>query len=100
MKRYKIVESYPVARFYYKGKHSHPIRRTVLIVEQSRHRITGYEVREGSVVRDVSSAPIKSYSRTAIARYNKLGANKHRQPGPELTSLKRSPLHDFLFTGP
>lgn len=100
MKRYKLVGNSPVARFYYKGNHSHPIRRTVLIVDSNDTHIVGYEVREGSIVRTVAEAPVKTYSRVNIAKWNQLGACKHRTPGTKVSTLKRTKLDDFLFTGP
>ena len=38
-KEYKLVVEKPVARFFYKGHHSHPIRRTVLIIEDNENSI-------------------------------------------------------------
>ena len=63
----ELVRNLPVAKFYYKGTHSHPVRRTVLIFESDRNYITGYELREGHTTRDVDNAPIKTYSRSKIA---------------------------------
>lgn len=57
----------PVARFYYKGTHTHPVRRTVLIIEDKPDYFRGYELREGKVVRKTAKAPIKTYSRNKIA---------------------------------
>ena len=57
MKNYKLVNTHPVARFYYKGGHSHPIQRTVLITESTDTHITGYEVRAGKIVRQPNGAP-------------------------------------------
>jgi hypothetical protein len=63
----ELVRNLPVAKFYYKGTHSHPVRRTVLIFELDRNYITGYELREGNTVNDVDTAPIKTYLRSKIA---------------------------------
>lgn len=49
--KYDVVSNLPVARFWYKGNHSHPVRRTVLITQQDSESITGYELREGSKTR-------------------------------------------------
>lgn len=68
--KYEIVGTNPVARFYYKGQsHSHPVRRTVLIVDDLPDLIVGYEVREGNEVRNVKEAPIKSFRKDKIAKY-------------------------------
>ena len=48
-KEYQFIENRPVARFFYKGDHTHPVRRTILIIETTDKLITGYEMREGAV---------------------------------------------------
>lgn len=105
MKKYKLVNAHPVARFYYKGNHSHPVQRTVLITESDDKLIIGYEVRVGKTVRQPADAPIKSYLRKKIARARQLRISKKRDyliisQGPEMSTLKRTRLYDFLFTGP
>lgn len=104
MKLYKLVNTHPVARFYYKGSHSHPIRRTVLIIENTENMIRGYEVREGKIIRSTSNAPVKSYSKSKIARFNQLrGAGAKITFGQHLSkksTLKRQRLFDFIFSGP
>lgn len=65
----KLVNERPVAKFFYKGNHTHPVRRTVLVTEESRDCIKGYELREGKTVRTGSKAPLKSYSKKDIAVY-------------------------------
>lgn len=98
-KWYEVVRNRPVARFYYQGNHSHPIRRTVVVTKSTRQYIEGYELRAGNSVRDMSDAPIKRYNRNGIATQDKLGARKHRQPGPAVTTLERQPIFDLLRTG-
>jgi len=105
MKKYKLVNTHPVARFYYKGSHSHPVRRTVLITEATDDRLIGYEVRVGDVVRKPSEAPIKAYLRRKIAKVKQMRMSQKRNAlvvskGPEVSTLKRSRLYDYLFTGP
>ena len=100
MKIYNFVRQRPVARFYYKGHHSHPIRRTVLVISTSTSYIVGYEVREGSITRKPSLAPIKSYLKKKIATQKQLGLCKHHLPGPELTTLQRTKLTEFVLSGP
>ncbi len=65
----KLVNERPVAKFFYKGNHTHPVRRTVLVTKESRDCITGYELREGKTVRTGSKAPLKSYNKKDIATY-------------------------------
>jgi hypothetical protein len=40
VKSYKPVARLPVAKFYYQGNHTHPVRRTVLIIEDTKESIT------------------------------------------------------------
>lgn len=97
--KYKVVEDMPVAKFYYQGSHSHPIRRTVVIIESGENFIRGYEVREGYTVRKLKESPVKTFLLNKIATLDKLGARKHRKPGPNKTSLKRLELIDLLANG-
>ena len=69
---YEPVRNQPVARFFYKGTHTHPVRRTVVIVENNSNTITGYELREGMTMRSMEKAPIKSYRKDTIALVNQL----------------------------
>ena len=105
MKKYKLVNTHPVARFYYKGGHSHPVRRTVLLTETSDTHIVGYEVRSGSIIHTPDAAPVKSYLRSKIAKVRQMRLSKRRDSlvisnGPHTSTLKRSRLYDYLFTGP
>lgn len=105
MKNYKLVNTHPVARFYYKGSHSHPVQRTVLITESNESHIIGYEVRVGKVVRNPNAAPIKSFLRRKIARVEQRRISQKRDyliitKGPKVSTLKRTRLYDYLFTGP
>ena len=96
---YEVIRNKPCAKFYYKGNHSHPVRRTVLIIENKPHFIRGYELREGSQVRNFKDAPVKTYTRSRIVKESQLGLNKHRLPGPSTTTLKRLKLLDLLRAG-
>ena len=70
-KLYDVVPNKPVARFFYQGSHTHPVRRTVLVIEDKEDVLVGYEFREGDVVRDITEARkcVKSYRKDRIARY-------------------------------
>jgi hypothetical protein len=59
-----------VARFFFKGGHTHPVRRTILIITENKDVISGYEFREGSKVRNTKEAlrNIKTYDKSKIAR--------------------------------
>jgi len=105
MKNYKLVNTHPVAKFYYKGTHSHPVQRTVLITESNETHIIGYEVRVGHIVRKPNAAPIKSYLRRKIAKAHSVRAEARDKAviiakGPNKSTLRRVRLYDYLFNGP
>jgi hypothetical protein len=93
---YDIVRNQPVAKFFYKGTHSHPIRRTVLVTEQSGDVLKGYEVREGTTLRDVEDAPIKSFRKDKIAMTNQLRGSK---ASSGKTTLERYSINEAANVG-
>jgi hypothetical protein len=98
--KYDIVDNVPVARFWYKGNHTHPVRRTVLVTESTKTHIKGYELRDGNVVRTASKSPIKTYIRSKIAK----GINLRGGPSKQKVALKKStlvrkPLLDLIKAG-
>lgn len=103
MKRYNLVRNQPVARFFYRGDHVHPVRRTVLVVENTKDMIIGYEVRCGNNVVDTKNAPIKSYRKDRITRYGQYcgiyRAKKYAGQNPNRSTLTRTSLTDFIFNG-
>lgn len=100
MLKFNIVKNSPVARFFYKGSHTHPVRRTVLVIESNKDIIRGYELREGSIVRNAKDAPIKSYSRKNIAKGESLRKdNPMRKTSPKKSTLVRQELLDLVVSG-
>ena len=100
--RYSLVKNQPVARFYYEGNHSHPVRRTVLVTESDNHLMKGYELREGSIVRPLSQAPIKSYCKNKIAAVGQCGCRMRKRIAKKnhnQSTLKRAELLDVLMGG-
>jgi hypothetical protein len=104
-KTYDLVTHKPVARFYYKGQHSHPVRRTVLIIEDRDDMIVGYEIRVGDTVRTVSEAldSVKSYRKDRIAKwgdYSRLRmSSKTFMKDPNETTLERFPIMSMFKEG-
>jgi hypothetical protein len=96
--KYNLVDNVPVARFYYKGNHTHPVRRTVLITESTRDYVKGYELREGNVVRLASKAPIKTYNRNKIAKGVNLRTSNQKLISNKSTLVRR-PLMDLIESG-
>jgi hypothetical protein len=65
------IRNQPVAKFMYKGSHSKPVRRTVVITELGRNTIGGYEVREGRTTRVLANAGYKTFSRDEIVNMSR-----------------------------
>ena len=98
-----IVRNLPVAKFYYKGKHSHPVRRTVLLIDSSSKYLTGFELREGADTRDFRAAPMKTFRKDRVARIADCGKRlRNRTPKAqhETTTLDRVGLLDLVKNGP
>ena len=98
--KYDIVRNTPVARFWYKGTHTHPVRRTVLVIESTKEYLRGYELREGRIVRTAGKAPIKTYRRERIARGASLRVDSPiRKLYPQKSTLVRKTLLDVIESG-
>ncbi len=97
---YEIIKGRPVAKFFYKGTHSHPIKRTVLITETSKSYFKGYEIREGATVRGTDDAPIKSFSIDKIASTDDLRSdNPLRTKRNGKCTLERMSMSQFEKVG-
>lgn len=100
---YEILNDNPVARFYYQGSHTHPVRRTVVLIEENDETLTGYEIREGRNVRYVKNAPIKSYSKNKISNfgdYSRLKMNRWNYAKADGEStLSRANLENLVMEG-
>lgn len=97
---YKSSNKMPVFRFWYKGSHRHPVRRTCLVLKTTAKIITAYELREGNEVRLLPKAPIKTYRRDKIAKGKNLRTNHPlRKKKPEKTTLICKSLIDILESG-
>lgn len=102
MKEYNFVKNQPVARLFYKGDHSHPVRRTIVIIDSNNKTITGYELREGSIVRDFKNAPIKSYRKDRIAKIGEIDKRRVLRKSAEnlnKSTLVRQHLKDLIKLG-
>lgn len=98
---YEMIKNLPVAKFYYKGHHSHPVRRTIILIDSNKEFIKGYELREGSLVREMHDAPIKTFSRNKIAKFKNLRKDSKLLKKKKLnnTTLIRKGLMDLIRTG-
>lgn len=99
---YKIIKNNPVAKFFYKGNHTHPVRRTVVIVEQNERNLTGFELREGTKTRLLKNAPIKSYKKSNIAKVKELDKRRSlvkKVKNLNKTTFSRYPIIELIKNG-
>lgn len=94
---YPIVKNKPVAKFWYKGNHSHPVKRTLLITNVNNSTITGYELREGFDIRKLNNSPIKSFRKDKIASFNEL--RKESRKNRKDSTLIRYELSEIMENG-
>lgn len=103
-----MSKTYPVQeiwRFYYQGTHSHPVRRTVAIIEVKNGIATGYELRQGNTVRArLGDAPVKSYKVDKIAKIGQLDARRplRRETSPakaNRSTLSKGDVMSLLVQG-
>ena len=105
-KVYDLVQKKPVARFFYQGNHSHPVRRTILVIEEDDVKIVGYEFRCGKEVRtrDEALSCIRTYRKDRIAKwgdYKRLRmTSKTYLKDPAKTTLERSSIVTMFSEGP
>jgi hypothetical protein len=103
MKEYLIVINRPVAKFFYKGHHTHPVNRTILVHKETETTITGYELREGDILRKFRNAPIKTFSKDKIAKYGDYcrlrSSKKNAKKSCDQTTLERYDLLDLIKNG-
>jgi len=97
--QHELVKTRPAAKFFYKGTHSHPVKRTVLITEQEKEYFKGYEVREGGTVRDIEEAPIKSFRIDKIAMTNELRSDNPLRTKVANPTLERMSLSQLEKNG-
>ncbi len=90
MRVYNIRKKNPVARFFYKGSnHSHPVRRTILVICNNKDIITGYEIRNGDTVVSLEDAPIKSYRKDRIPNFGDYWRLRRYGRDPQQNTLTR-----------
>lgn len=96
----KVLRKKPIAKFFYQGNHSHPIRRTVILDKNTTDYIAGYEIRSGNDVFTLQEAPYKQYSKAKIARagdYCRIRrTKKYQNVSADTTTLERLELLEVI----
>lgn len=107
MTTYQLAKKLPVLRFFYQGSNSHPVRRTVLKIEEDATTITGYEMRRGNITHaTISEAPVRTFRKDKIATIRQLDARRplrraaiKRKKSQSETTLTRHSLEDLVAKG-
>lgn len=95
----------PVARFFFQGRHTHPVRRTVLLTGETKDNLIGYEFREGSTVRDAAEAlwHHKRYPKNEISRWGDYKRLRLSAKGwwrdPQASTLERTSIISLFKDG-
>lgn len=96
----KVLRKKPVAKFFYQGNHSHPVRRTVILDQNTSEYISGYEIRSGNDVFTLQDAPYKKYIKSKIARvgdYSRIRrTKKYMNISADTTTLERLELLEVI----
>lgn len=102
-KIHPLVRNFPIWKFYYQGNHSHPIRRTVAVIENNRDSIIGYEMRQGNVSHtNLQDAPIKTFKKTKIAKVRQLDARRPLRRDTyfeDQSTLTKQSLREYIVEG-
>lgn len=106
IREHKVIATMPVAKFWYtKSEHRHPVRRTILIIEESPTHLTGYELRCGNTVRTyretVLGGFIRSYKKAEVTRYGQYCCLREtsRYKSPTQTTMRRLDLLGLVKEG-
>lgn len=97
--KYQPIRNQPFYKFYYKGSHSHPVQRTVLVTKLTRECVTGYELREGKLARTIDTAPIKTYRRSKIAKLSQLRSDSSKRKKGKKSTLNKCGIREIQIEG-
>lgn len=101
----KLMSNKPLARFFYQGGHTHPVRRTVVLTSETKDTFTGYELREGGVTRTNKQALgfHKTYQKDEISRWGDCKRIQMSSNGwwrdPRSSTLERSSIISLFRDG-
>lgn len=104
-KEYGVLETLPVARFFYQGTHTHPVRTTLVLIEDRPETFVGYVLRRGRQVQTLREAirnrAVKTFSKVKIARFGDYCRLRERRDytDPNKSTLRRCDLLDLVMNG-
>lgn len=106
VREHRLVQTLPVAKFWYPdNRHRHPVRRTILITNETTTHLVGYELRRGNTVRTykeaISGGFMQSYQKMSVTRYGQYcrlrETKRYKSPGQ--TTMRRLDLFGLVKEG-
>ena len=94
MKAYDLVKNMTVAKFFYKGHHTHPVLKVGLVIKDrtNERMITMYVLRDGKQTYSLANAPVRSFTREKIAKYNSVRRPVRERLGINSQQMQQSTL--------
>lgn len=92
-------------KFFYQGSHQHPVRRTVLLTEETKTHLKRYELRSGRTVTTLKAAKrrgvIHTYRKAGIAKMGDYCRLRERKDytSPDQTTLRKINLLQLVEEG-
>lgn len=97
---FPLVRNLPVWKFYYRGNHTHPVRTTIAVIENTTNTVTGYVLRRGNdVCARLQDAPIRTFKKSEIASYNQIDSRSKKATNSSRTTLTKHNLVDLIVQG-
>ena len=103
MKAYELVKTQPIAKFWYKGSHTHPMLKVGLVIKERTNAtmITMYVLKDGKQTFKPEDAPVRAFRRDKIAKYYSLRAPVRQRLGVNeqqlhMSTLERHEISDLM----
>jgi hypothetical protein len=97
---FPLIRNLPVWKFYYRGNHTHPVRTTIAVIENTTNTVTGYVLRRGNdVCARLQDAPIRTFKKSEIASFNQIDSRSKKSSTSSKTTLTKHNLVDLIVQG-
>lgn len=97
---FPLVRNLPVWKFYYKGNHTHPVRTTIAVIENTANNVTGYVLRRGNeVFMRLQDAQIRTFTKSEIASYDQIDNRSKKASKSTRSTLTKHNIVDLIVQG-
>lgn len=97
---FPLIRNLPVWKFYYKGNHTHPVRTTIAVIENTANNVTGYVLRRGNeVCMRLQDAQIRTFTKSEIASYDQIDTRSKKASKSTRSTLTKHNLVDLIVQG-